>query len=50
MQKNLVALVLAGVSLVGVEVSATPPATQEPDFLFGAPRFTVGFPRRLEHG
>ncbi len=43
MQKNLVALVLAGVSLVGVEVSATPPATQAPDFLFGAPRFTAGF-------
>ena len=43
MQKNLVALVLAGVSLVGVEVSATPPATQEPDFLFGAPRFSAGF-------
>ena len=43
MQEKLVALVLVGVSLVGVEVRANPPATQEPDFLFGAPRFTAGF-------
>ncbi len=43
MLKTLVALAFASWSLIGVEASATPPKTQDPDFLFGAPRFTAGF-------
>jgi len=43
MLKTLVALTFVGVSLLGAEVHAAPPSSQEPDFLFGAPRYTAGF-------
>ncbi|MEE9264185.1 MAG: hypothetical protein V3V11_06995 [Vicinamibacteria bacterium] len=43
MLKTLVALAFASLSLIGAEASATPPESQDPDFLFGAPRFTAGF-------
>ncbi len=43
MQKTLVALAFASWSLIGAEASATPPKSQDPDFLFGAPRFSAGF-------
>ena len=43
MRKNLVALGFVGVSLVGAGAGATPAQSRDPDFLFGAPRFTAGF-------
>ena len=42
MRKILVALAFASVSLLGAEAAATPPVSQDPDFLFGAPRFSAG--------
>ncbi len=42
MLKTLVALAFASLSLIGAEASATPPKSQDPDFLFGAPRFSAG--------
>ncbi len=43
MRKILVALAFASLSPIGAEASATPPASQDPDFLFAAPRYTAGF-------
>ena len=43
MRKILVALAFASLAPIGAEASATPPKSQDPDFLFGPPRFSAGF-------